>query len=80
MQFSETEIRQIISQKILELTYKKVSSIDEELIENRILNSITIVELAVELEKELAISISFMEINIENFRSVNSIKNLILKK
>jgi len=80
MQFSETEIEQIITRKIVELTYKKVSSIDEELIDSRILNSITLVELAVELEKELAINISFMEINNDNFKSVSTIKNLIVKK
>ncbi len=80
MRFSESEIQQIITQKILELTYKKVSSVDEELIENRVLNSITIVELAVELEKEFSINISFMEINNENFKTVSSIKNLTLKK
>jgi acyl carrier protein len=80
MQFSEENIVQIISQKIFELTYKKISSLDEELIDSGILTSITLAELAVELEKELAVSISFMEINKENFKSVNAIKNLMLKK
>ena len=80
MQFSETEIEQIISQKIVELTYKKVSSVDEELIESRILNSITLVELAVELEKATGLNISFMEINNDNFKSVSAIKKLILSR
>ncbi len=80
MQLSEEKIEQIISQKIFELTYKKISSPDEELVNSGILTSITLAELAVALERELAISISFMEINKENFRSVNAIKNLILIK
>jgi acyl carrier protein len=80
MQFSEEKIEQLISEKIFELTYKKISSPNEELVDSGILSSITLVELAVALEKELAISISFMEINKENFKTVNAIKNLILKK
>jgi acyl carrier protein len=80
MQFSEENIAQIISSKIFELTYKKISSPDEELMDSGILTSITLAELAVALEKELVVSISFMEINKENFKSVNSIKNLMLRK
>lgn len=80
MQFTKTEIEQIISKKIVELTYKKISSLDEELIDSGILTSITLAELAVALEKELAVNISFMEINAANFKSVNAIRNLILQK
>ena len=80
MQVTAEEIEQIIIQKIFELTYKKISSHDEELVDSGILTSITLAELAVELEKKLGINISFMEINATNFKSVNAIKNLILKK
>lgn len=80
MQFSEEKIQQIISDKIFELTYKKISSSAEELVDSGILTSITLAELAVELEKELGVSISFMEVTKENFQTVNAIKNLILKK
>lgn len=80
MQFSEKEIEQLISEKIFELTHKKISSADEELIDSGILGSILVAELAVVLEKEIAVSISFMEINKDNFKSVNAIKNLLLKK
>jgi acyl carrier protein len=80
MRFSEEEIEKIISEKIFELTFKKISSVNEELIDSGILGSITIAELAVGLEQELAITLSFMEINKENFKSINFIKNLLLKK
>ena len=80
MHLSEEKIEQIISQKIFELTYKKISSLDEELVDSGILTSITLAELAVELEKQLSVSISFMEITKENFKSVNAIKSLIHKK
>ena len=80
MQLSEEKIEQIIAEKIFELTYKKISSVNEELIASGILGSIIIAELAVVLEKEFALSFNFMEINRDNFKSINAIKNLILKK
>jgi acyl carrier protein len=80
MQFSEGKIEQLISDKIFELTYKKISSTTEELVDSGILSSVTIVELAVALEKEFTLTISFMEVTKENFKTVNAIKTLILKK
>ena len=80
MPFTEAEIEKIISEKIFALTYKKVSSADEELIESGILTSITVAELAVEVEKTFSVSVSFMEVNKENFGSVNAVKKLIRKK
>ena len=80
MQFSAEEIERIIAEKIFELTHKKNLLTNEELIESGILSSVTVAELAVELEKEFAINISFMEMNKENFKSVSAIKNLLLKK
>ena len=79
MQLSDEKIAELISGKVFELTYKRVSSADEELVEKGVLTSITMVELAVALERELAISISFMEINKDNFKSVNTIKDLLQK-
>ena len=79
MQFSEEEITKIISEKLFELTYKRISSADEELIDKGILTSITMAELAVELERAFSVSISFMEITMVNFKSVNAIKKLIQK-
>jgi acyl carrier protein len=79
MPLSEEKITGIISNKLFELTYKRVSSTDEELVDKGILTSITIVELAVELEKAFSVSISFMEINEEHFKTVNTIKDLIQK-
>ena len=79
MPFSEEKITAIISEKIFELTYKKISSTNEELVDKGILTSITMVELAVELEKAFSVSISFMEVTKENFNSVIAIKNLIQK-
>ena len=80
MLFSEEEIASTIKKLIFGLTYKNISSENETLVESFILSSITITELAVELEKSFSVSISFMEINKENFNTLANIKNLILKK
>ena len=80
MRFSEEEITVAITKLIFGLTHKTISSDKEELVESGILNSITIAELAVELEKTFAISVSFMEINKENFADLSAIKKLVQTK
>ncbi len=80
MRFSEEEIATSITKLIFGLTYKTVSSENETLVDSGILSSITIAELAVELEKSFSISISFMEINKENFNDLSAIKNLVKNK
>ena len=80
MAFSEEEITATITKLIFGLTHKTISSDKEELVESGILNSITIVELAVEVERSFSISISFMEINKENFNDLHSIKKLVKSK
>jgi acyl carrier protein len=80
MRFTEAEIEKIVSEKIFAFTHKKISSQEEELIESGILNSITLAELAVELEKTLSVSFSFMDINKENFSTPEKIKTFIQTK
>ncbi len=80
MHFSDGEIGKIITDKIFAISYKKISSEEEALVESGILSSITVVELAVELEKIFSVSISFMEINKDNFNTMAAIKHLIVKK
>jgi len=80
MRFTEAEIESTISQKILALTGKRISSANEELVESGILTSITLAELAVEIEKVFSISFSFMEVSKEYFASVTVIKNLVCQK
>ena len=80
MRFSEEEIASTIKKIIFALTYKNISSEKETLVDSGILSSITIAELAVELENEFSISISFMEINKDNFNTLASIKKLLKNK
>ncbi|HXB40052.1 MAG TPA: phosphopantetheine-binding protein [Bacteroidia bacterium] len=80
MRFTEAEIEKIVSEKIFALTHKKISSQADELIESGILNSITLAELAVELEKTLSIVFSFTDINKENFSTPEKIKAFLKNK
>ncbi len=64
---------------IRELTFSSVTSTDS-LWKDNILDSITIVELVVELEKEYNISIPFNEIVTENFETVERISNYLVSK
>ena len=80
MRFSEEEITETIKKLIFGLTYKNISSENETLVDSGILSSITIAELAVELEKSFSLSVSFMEINKENFNTLAAIKNLVKTK
>ena len=76
----DDEIEALISEKIHALTGKKIASPHDELVDSGMLTSITMAELAVELEKAFFISLSFMEVCKENFASVATIKNLVMKK
>ena len=64
---------------IRELTFSSVTSTDS-LWKDNILDSITIVELVVELEREFNISIPFNEIVTENFETVERISKYMVSK
>jgi acyl carrier protein len=80
MSATEEEIESVLKKLIFGLTHKIISSDEEELVESGILNSITIAELAIELEKSFSVSVSFMEINKENFTDLSAIKKLVQTK
>lgn len=65
--------------KIEELAFTKVTK-DEPLWESKILDSITIVELVVEIESEFSISVPFNEIVVDNFETVENMVNYITAK
>jgi len=65
--------------KIQEIAFTKVTP-EESLWESRVLDSITIVELVVEIETEYGISIPFNEIVVENFETVERMVNYINSK
>jgi acyl carrier protein len=65
--------------KIEELAFTKVTK-SEKLWESKILDSISIVELVVEIENEFSIKVPFNEIVVENFETVELIMKYIESK
>ncbi len=65
-------MEKFIIDKIEEITFSQVERTDS-LWEEKILDSITIVELVVELENEFHVKVPFNEIVIENFETVQKI-------
>lgn len=72
-------MEEFIIDKIDEIAFSRVE-IGESLWESGVLDSITIVELATELEDEYDISIPFDEIVVENFETVSLIIDYIVRK
>ena len=72
-------MEEFVIEKINEIAFTEVD-VNEPLWSSGILDSITIVELAVELENEYSINIPFEEITEENFQTVAFIRNYIEKK
>lgn len=72
-------MKDFLIEKIDEIAFSTVEP-DEKLWESEILDSITVVELAVEIENEYGIKIPFDEIVVENFETVNLLIAYINKK
>lgn len=68
-----------IIEKIEEITFTKVTESDL-LWTNKILDSITIIELVVELEGEFGIKIPLSEVVLENFETVDLIAAYIANR
>jgi len=70
-----------VHQKLTELFAKKlnldVSSVDTDLVETGLLDSLTLVELLAQLEETFGVSISTDDLELENFRSIASIAGLV---
>jgi D-alanine--poly(phosphoribitol) ligase subunit 2 len=72
-------MEEFIINKIEEITFSQVGLIDS-LWEEKVLDSISIVELVVELENEFNIKVPFNEIVTENFETVERIVNYLKSK
>jgi acyl carrier protein len=70
-----------VHQKLTELFAKKlnldVSSVDTDLVETGLLDSLTLVELLTQLEETFGVSISTDDLELENFRSIASIAGFV---
>ena len=72
-------MKNFLIEKIEEIAFETVEE-NDSLWESRVLDSITIVELAVEIESECNIKIGFDEIIVENFETVARIIKFIETK
>ena len=72
-------MEKFIIDKIEEITFSQVEPTDS-LWEEKILDSITIVELVVELENEFDVKVPFNEIIIDNFETVEKIAAYLKSK
>jgi acyl carrier protein len=74
-----TDITHFLIDKIEEISFSTVTATDS-LWEDRVLDSITIIELVVEIEREFSIQIPFNEIVVEHFETVELIEKFIQSK
>jgi acyl carrier protein len=79
MQTTEDQLLSMIIDEIKNLAFRKVGP-DESLIRSRLLDSITMVDLAVVLEEKTGIKIPFTEINEEWFETPRQIARYLLSK
>ena len=73
-----------VHQKLTELFAKKlnldVSSVDTDLVETGLLDSLTLVELLTQLEETFGVSISTEDLELENFRSIANIAGFVARR
>lgn len=73
------EVRNRIREKIKEVSFNKVED-TTSLMKSGLLDSITLVDLAVGLEEEFGIKIPYNEVGGEHFETVETIEKLVLSK
>jgi len=72
-------MKDFLIEKIEEIAFETVDE-NDSLWESRVLDSITIVELAVEIETEFDIKIGFDEIIVDNFETLGRLINFVKSK
>lgn len=60
--------------------HTELASIETDLLESGILDSLKFVELLLALETELAIKLSVQELELENFRSIHQIATFLVSR
>ena len=73
-----------VNKKLTELFAEKlsleVSSVDTDLVETGLLDSLALVELLAQLEETFGVSISTDDLELENFRSIASIAGFVARR
>jgi acyl carrier protein len=73
MTTSTRDIEVIFSDKLL----RHVASPDDDLLEAGILDSMNFIDLVLNLEERFGFTLNIMDLNIEQFRSIRSIAELV---
>jgi acyl carrier protein len=71
-----SEIQNLFSERLL----IQVPSPDTDLLASGLLDSVNLVELLLHLEEQFGFTVPFEQLEIENFRSVNTITELVESK
>jgi len=58
----------------------EVSSVDTDLVETGLLDSLALVELLAQLEETFGVSVSTDDLELENFRSIASIAGFVARR
>jgi acyl carrier protein len=73
-----------VYQKLTELFAKKlnleVSSVDTDLVETGLLDSLALIELLAQLEETFGVSVSTDDLELENFRSIASVAGFVARR
>jgi acyl carrier protein len=73
------QLKEFLREEVRKLAFREVSD-SESIAKSRLLDSITLVDLAVIIEDEYKIKIPFTEITEENFDSIDLIAAYLAKK
>jgi methoxymalonate biosynthesis acyl carrier protein len=74
---TDTAVVERVQRLFVEALNIQVPSPETDLIESGMIDSLTLVELLFAIEREFAVTIPFDELEIESFRSVNRIGELV---
>ncbi len=77
---SNMELHKKVTELLLHRVHIEAPSVNTDLMETGLLDSLTLVELMTSLEEEFGISISFDEIELDNFRSVARIAEFVSER
>ena len=66
-----------VSRFMLDVMHVEVDSIDTDLIETGVIDSLALVELIFQIEQEFGIAIQLDEVSVERFRTVKGIAELL---
>lgn len=75
-----TEIQNRIIRLLSDRVHIDAPSVETDLMESGLLDSLTLVELMAGLEDEFGVRISFDDIELDNFRSVSNIAGYVIQQ